>query len=131
MIDVISLLLFVVVGAYYPVMSYLKQTVFQGHADYFHPMTYLKDPMLAVAPVVLLAIGLGGWGLEAYLRTKLQFSQMYAWSAIIATPVTIAVTLFTFWLSEKYLMDKINWWAALICVIGVAVAAYGAQHLLG
>lgn len=134
------------IGAYNPIIGYLKQTFFQNRGDLFNPRSYMsiekttilghKLPTLTmqwnlIAPLLmLLLISLGGWGLDAFVRTKLKYSQVYALHAIISFPVAISITLLTFYLSEKYLLDKINWNAAIICVSGIAIAAYGAQYLL-
>jgi len=134
MVSLWYLFIFFALAALAPVFAYIKQTVFQGRAfaltDILNPLTYLKNPIFGLQVFLVAGLAFLAFLLEGYLRQHFKLTEVYAWSSLVTIPISLVVTLGTFALSEKYLLDKINWQGAIIWAIGLAVTGYGATILL-
>ena len=123
-------LFFVFLGLYGPIVSVLKQAIFQGQDIVSSPWTYLSNPRFMVSVTLLAVFAQAVWVLEGVARQKISYSNMFGYSSLIIAPVNAVANLFALWISEQYLRDKIVWWAAVLVILGNCLGMIGGTYLL-
>ena len=107
--------------------------------DFFHiqgqdiissPWTYICNVRFMISMTLLALFAQAVWVLEGVARQKISYSNMIGYGSLIVTPVNALATLFTLWISEQYLRDKIVWWAALLVILGNCLGMIGGTYLL-
>ena len=94
------------------IINYMKQVLFQGKDVLASPWEHLRDLRFTFSFLAVMGVAQGTWLLDALVRQKLKLSQTYGFASLISAPISVAVMMYTLWLSEKHLSDKVVWWAA-------------------
>ena len=123
-------LFFVFLGLYGPIVSILKQAIFQGQDVVSSPWVYLGNPRFMVSVTLLAGFAQAVWILEGVARQKISYSNMFGYGSLIIAPVNAIANLITLWVSEQYLRDKVVWWAALLVILGNCLGMIGGTYLL-
>lgn len=122
--------IFIWLGIYGHLAIYIKQKVFQGQSVQTDPLKYATNLPFLISVLFLLGLGLSSWIFDALLRQNYQLSEINAYRTMIVTPISFIARLFFLWLSEQTLGDKINWNSAIIWIIGIIIATFGAKGLI-
>lgn len=125
-----EILYFLWTGFYGHIIIYLKQSLFQGQDILKSPWEYLKNAKFVASASILLFVGLGSWFFDAIIRQTFHLSEMYAYSTLISTPISVTIMFIVLWLSEKHLGDKINWTWCIIWLVGTAITMIASSMMI-
>lgn len=129
--NVLIILFYIWTGVQVYAINYMKQLLFQGKDVLGSPWEYLGNSRFTFSFLAIMGIAQGTWLLDALVRQKLKLSQTYGFASLISVPVSMSVMMYTLWLSERHLSDKIVWWAAGLVAIGTLLTMIGGIYLLG
>ena len=129
--NVLIILFYIWTGVQVYAINYMKQLLFQGKDVLGSPWEYLGNFRFTFSFLAIMGIAQGTWLLDALVRQKLKLSQTYGFASLISVPVSMSVMMYTLWLSERHLSDKIVWWAAGLVAIGTLLTMIGGIYLLG
>ena len=129
--NILIVLFYVWTGMLGHLVNYMKQVLFQGKDVLASPWEQLKDLRFTLTLLGVMGVTQGTWLLDALVRQKLKFSQTYGYTSLISAPISVVTMMCTLWLGEKYLSDKVVWWAAGLVGIGTLLSMIGGAYLLG
>jgi len=129
--NIFIILFYVWTGMVGHIINYMKQVLFQGKDVLASPWSHLRDTQFIFSFLTVMGVAQGTWLLDALVRQKLKLSQTLGLASLISAPISVSVMMYTLWLSERNLSDKVVWWAAGLVAVGTLLTMIGGAYLLG
>lgn len=129
--NLLEIIFFIWAGFYGQFVNFLKQVLMQDKAVFENPLEHIKDLKFILPLLTVMGVAQLTWLYDAYIRERLKLSQTYAFTALISAPISVISMLTVMWLSEKFLADKIVWWAVGLVALGTLLSMIGGAYMLG